>query len=374
MRCALSIFLIFLIKSVLAQKLPVIKANSEKVSIRENGKLFADAWRIVPSVKPDIHITNSTGVVTFITDVDSMVIKVNKTTAFNFIILYKGKDSALTQVKYEPGALEKLKAAAKYDYTDTKALPDFIYQESSFPKLKELKDKYNLDAVAGNASELSKILNLLKWVHQQITHDGQHNNPSTMNALQLLDSCKATGRGLNCRGFAVVLNEVYLSMGFKSRLITLESEVYQGSAHALNAVYSQEKQKWLWVDAEFGAYLMDEKGELLSPAEVRERIIQNKTIIVNPDASWNRKIYQTYQSYIIEFVAPLLYKISAAVSSEYDYESWTTTDKPSYIYLLPANAKADLKKYKETKLGKNGKYTMCEYVTTNPNLFWVKPK
>ena len=34
-------------------------------------------------------------------------------------------------------------------------------------------------------------------------------------------------------------------------------------------------KKWLWIDPTFDAYVMNEKGELLSIEEVRERLISD---------------------------------------------------------------------------------------------------
>jgi hypothetical protein len=90
---------------VLAQKenLPVIKANSVLVSIKEDGVLKENAWTIVPESCLDIYQTYSKEVI-FYTDVDSLFIKLPKNGTFDFIILLNESDSAYTQVKFQrPG-------------------------------------------------------------------------------------------------------------------------------------------------------------------------------------------------------------------------------------------------------------------------------
>jgi hypothetical protein len=123
-----------------------------------------------------------------------------------------------------------------------------------------------------------------------VRHDGNSYNPPLKNAIDLIHVCHAENRGVNCRMMAVILNECYLAMGFQSRFITcMPRETEFDDCHVINVVYSNDMQKWLWMDPTFCAYVMNEKGELLSVAEVRERLIQGEPLIINPDANWNRQ-------------------------------------------------------------------------------------
>jgi hypothetical protein len=84
--------------------LPLIKANSVLVSIRINGELERNAWRIVPEAKPDVYMAAVRGKsswVSFITDTDSIGFTVRPGDSYSFIILLNGKDSALTEIKGE---------------------------------------------------------------------------------------------------------------------------------------------------------------------------------------------------------------------------------------------------------------------------------
>lgn len=92
--------------------------------------------------------------------------------------------------------------------------------EPSDSNLIAVKEYFKLDSVAGTGNELSKIKNILTFIHNKIKHDGQHGNPKHLNSIALAEACKDGSRGLNCRGLATVLNECYLAMGFKSRFIT----------------------------------------------------------------------------------------------------------------------------------------------------------
>jgi hypothetical protein len=94
--------IIFLTSLSLAQtKIPVIKATSKRVSIRDGNEFNKNSWSLSPTARPDIYTaerTRKTKWVIFYTDIDSIKVKVKPGTRFNFIILYNGKDSCYTQI------------------------------------------------------------------------------------------------------------------------------------------------------------------------------------------------------------------------------------------------------------------------------------
>jgi len=78
-------------------------------------------------------------------------------------------------------------------------LPAFTYQPTTDSNLVALKNKFNLDSVAGTGDEISKIKRLLYWAHNSVRHDGNSNNPPVKNAIDLIAVCKKENRGVNCR-------------------------------------------------------------------------------------------------------------------------------------------------------------------------------
>ena len=328
---------ILTINSTKAQKkIITIRANSNQVDIREDKRLFKKAWTISPELKPDIHLTESKKI-TFYTDLDSITANISpKDSVFNFVILLNRKDSALTQIKYQKSKLSILKTAAKYDNNDKSYIPKFSYQSSDNPNLVRIRKELKLDSIAGTGSELSKILNLMHWLHYLIPHDGMNGNPEVMNALNMIAVCKKEGRGLNCRGLAMVLNECYLSLGIKSRYVTcLPKDTADPDCHVINMVYSNDLEKWIWIDPSFDAYVMNEKGELLGIEEVRERLINGKTLILSPDANWNRQQSQTKELYLENYMAKNLYILECPASSEYNMETNHEGKTYNYIRLIP---------------------------------------
>ncbi len=367
----LSLFVQFLF----AQKnIPIIKATSKKLDVRDGKNFRKQNWTISPEINPDVYETSSLGQkVTFITDKDSITVKIKKDTEFNFIVLLNDSIKANTQIKYKIPYLEKLKNAEKYNLSDNRFIPKFEYQSMDNPNLVRIRKDLKLDSIAGTGNEVSKILNLLHWVHNIIRHDGSSNNPTLKNAIDLIKVCKTEKRGVNCRMMATILNECYLSMGIKSRYITcMPKETEFDDCHVINMVYSNDLKKWIWIDPTFDAYVMNEKGELLGLGEVRERLIKGKTLILNPEANWNKKNSQTKEYYLETYMAKNLYRLETPLVSEYDSETWKSGKEITYVELLPLDGIVQTPQKKEQTNTKTG-VKFIHYKTNNPSLFWTEP-
>ena len=269
-----------------------------------------------------------------------------------------------------------IKKAKSYNPADNRPIPTFTYQSATEPNLVILRKTFKLDSIAGNGNEVSKVINLMYWIHNLVPHDGNHDNPVVKNAMSMINECKREDRGLNCRGLATVLNECYLSMGIKSRFVTClpkDSLHVDNDCHVINMVYINSLKKWIWIDPTFCAYVMDEKGQLLGLEEVRERLTSDKTLILNPDANWNHKASETKEYYLYYYMAKNLYKLECNISSEYDTETRIAGKKLTYVDLLPL----DYFKQKPDKTdytNKDNQVTFVNYNTNNPALFWAAPE
>ncbi|MFI5159906.1 MAG: hypothetical protein ACHQHN_01450 [Sphingobacteriales bacterium] len=100
------------------QKLPVIRANSKTISIRDGAFLDKGTWSLNPAEKPDVYTadrTRKTKFVTFYTDVDSIRVKVKPGSRFDFVVLYKGVDSCYTRIESAIPPKDTVRADAKPD-------------------------------------------------------------------------------------------------------------------------------------------------------------------------------------------------------------------------------------------------------------------
>lgn len=93
--CALSICL------YAQNNLPIIKANSKNVAIKDDGYLDKDAWFLSPETKPDIYYASRSiknKWVVFYTDVDSIKVKLEPGAQVDFIILLNNTDTCYTRI------------------------------------------------------------------------------------------------------------------------------------------------------------------------------------------------------------------------------------------------------------------------------------
>jgi hypothetical protein len=267
---------------------------------------------------------------------------------------------------------DKSKLLKEYpDFGTAKANEDFMfaYSDSTFPSLVELRQKYNLDSVAGSGLETQRIINLMRWAHQIVWHDGNSENPQPRNSLHLIDICKAENRGVNCRMMATILNEVYLAMGFKSRHITcLPYDKTDNDCHVVNIVYSNALNKWIMMDPTFAGYFMNQDSVLLGIEEIREKMITGEKLIINPNLNWNGNPYDKEEYYY--YMAKNLFRFLTPIESSFGYES--KEGQLTYINLNPF-------KYDSLKTGlvdttKHTNSLMINYYTNNAAYFWSKPK
>ncbi|HSH52551.1 MAG TPA: transglutaminase domain-containing protein, partial [Bacteroidales bacterium] len=239
-------------------------------------------------------------------------------------------NSSYVQLSYEE-YLNILESYPDYDYEETTSLPQFTYSEKTDSNLVKIRKIFKLDSVAGDGDEKTRILNLMKWVHNTVPHDGSLKNPQPINTFNIMNVCKTENRGVNCRGLSVMLHEVYLSLGFKSRYITcLPAKKDYVDCHVINAVFSNELNKWLYIDPTFSAYLTDENGRMLSIQEVREKMLSGEKIIVNNDINWNGEPYGS--SEYLTYISKNIFRLVSPIENEFDYES--KSDR-KFVELIP---------------------------------------
>jgi hypothetical protein len=264
-------------------------------------------------------------------------------------------------------------------YSNRKAeFPAFQYQSSNDdPALPEMRQRLKLDSIGGFGNEVSRLINIMHWVHNAIRHDGTTETGITvMNANNILETVKKKRIGIACGELATVLNDCYLAMGWTARKVYCfpkDSLKNDPDSHVINIVYAASLKKWLWMDPTNDAYVMNEKGHLLSIEEVRLALIKGKPLLVNPDANWNRQTSAIKEIYLYEYMAKNLYHLYSPVSNAFDYETKDSGKVISYIHLIPAVNFSKMTDKYQRKNRPNGAVTE-HYYTDNPALFWALPK
>ena len=269
----------------------------------------------------------------------------------------KKYQALLAQVK-DRQPLYVLKRSAPYAKEDKKI--EFIYQSKESNNLCMVRDYFKLDSVAGQGDELSKIINLLHFAHNNIRHDGNNRATAEIDAIDIYNYHKTTGKGVNCRQLAISLCEMYLSMGIPARYVTcMPADSLDFECHVINAVWSSQLQKWLYIDPTNDAWVTDENGTMLSIAEVRERLINDQPLVLCETANWNHQEQQTKEKYLDNYMSKNLYYFVCKKLNRFNPESlYRNNDPADDVRLIPVGF-----------VNNNWK---CD-TTTDPDIFWAKP-
>ena len=272
----------------------------------------------------------------------------------------KKYQALLAEVK-DRQPLSVLKKSAPYAKDAIKGDKPFSYESKDSKCLSVVREYFKLDSVAGQGDELSKIINLLHFAHDNMRHDGGNRAFAEMDAIDLYNYCKTTGRGINCRQLAISLCEMYLSMGIPARYVTcMPADSLDYECHVINTVWSSQLQKWLYIDPTMDAWVMDENGTMLSIAEVRERLRNDLPLVLCETANWNHESQQTKEYYLDYYMAKNLYYFVCKKYSRFNPESdYRPNPAEEDIRLIPVGFVND-----------NWK---CD-TTNDPYFFWAKPK
>ena len=244
--------------------------------------------------------------------------------------------SLLEEIK-QYDRLAILQKSSAYIKEDNDSLPQFVYQDSGNYRLMNVRTFFNLDSVAGDGDEISKILNILHFAHSTIRHDGGNFALCEFDAIDIYNYHKSTGKGVNCRHLAITLNEMYLSMGIPSRYVTcMPYNTRDQDCHVINSVWSSQYQKWIWIDPTFEAYVKDENGNLLSIPEVRNRLIEGRPLFLNEDANWNYENKQTKEYYLENYMAKNLYWFDCVTKYCFNPESRYRYVENKHVFLTPS--------------------------------------
>ena len=255
--------------------------------------------------------------------------------------------------------LEILKESPAYQ-RDTIQKPVFAYAHPSDSLLRLSRERFNLDSIAGTGNDVSRIKNLLYWVHDNIRHDGSNGlAPGPRNLRNTYDCSKRDSCGYDCRALAICLTEALLAEGIPARYITCESKKWDtdNDCHVICVAWSESLGKWIWVDPTFAAYVTDENGLLLHPGEVRYRLQHDMPLVLNPDANWNNEAPESKEEYLDEYMAKNLYIMSARILNQAEPEGETSRPVSRMAAIVPTGSD----------------YNNAHIITTDDEWFWQAP-
>lgn len=251
----------------------------------------------------------------------------------------------------------------------------FQYAPATDPDLTRLRQTYQLDSIAGRGSEIERIINLTRWTFRLTGHANNPEIPKELNAFHLIHLARDEHMQINCYMKTIILNEVFLAMGFASRQTHLLPHSREEEAsHFVTSVYSRSLGKWIFMDPDMGAYVTNDKGDILGVSEVRDRLVRGQRLVVRGfddggllglGGAWqelmNFKRGVSYPWFLTDFV----FKIQCPQVSMFDQRS---RPNRSYFQLIPDGYRPELLRAPDTTKSGN-----TIYFVNDEGLFWQKP-
>ncbi len=246
----------------------------------------------------------------------------------------------------------------------------FSYAEPTNENLKELRESYVLDTIAGQGSEIDRIINLMIWVYQLTGHANMPEFPAELNAFTFIQMAKDEGKQINCYMKTVILNEVYLAMGFHSRQTHLLPHSHEEEeSHLVTSVYSRKLGKWILMDPDFGTYVTDEKNNILGVREIRQRLIADAPMkTIHPGRNRFKTAWINLNNFIegadyLWFLSEFVFKIRCPRISSFGQGNASNRE---YFELIPDGYNEHLlQEPKTTALGNK------IYFINNEDIFWL---
>jgi len=249
----------------------------------------------------------------------------------------------------------------------------FTYADSSDENLRVLRDTYDLKTIAGQGSEIDQIINLTRWVFNLNGHANNPKFPKEINAFTVIHMATVENKTINCYLKTVVLNEVFLSMGYASRQTHLLPHSHEeDESHYITSVYSRTLGKWLWMDPDFGVYLTDEEGNILGYPEIRKRLISGDPLVehdLRTDQGGLTKVWDLFICWVEAadyqwYLSKNIFKVRCQQMSMFNQRS--NPDKV-YFELIPDG-------YREGLLNTSEMTERGEIIYINDEqLFWQAP-
>lgn len=154
---------------------------------------------------------------------------------------------------------------------------DKIIYNFACPQFNILKEKYNLESIAKQGSELEKAIRLLSFFAPRITHKGNFQNNIDCNAIDLLEYClDKAENGINCLNKSKIIQECCLALGIYARRIWLMPySPFDTENHVVTEIYDFDLKKWVMLDMTSNGYFINANGIPLSVFEMRNNFAMN---------------------------------------------------------------------------------------------------
>ena len=181
-----------------------------------------------------------------------------------------------------------------------------ITYEMDDPHFVQLREKYDLEKVAGKGSDFARAKRILHYLAPRLTHSSWYDNHVPCNALDLLAySFEQPEHGINCLNKSKILAECCLALGIYARRVSIMPySPYDFDNHVVTEIYDRKMEKWIMLDPTTAGFFVDEDKKPLSLLEMRHKFANDQfiTFVLSTDRcrdlAKSREKNSYYNSYI----------------------------------------------------------------------------
>lgn len=260
----------------------------------------------------------------------------------------------------EEDFLKILQLFSQFDREETRENFHFTYRTDD-PRLSNLREQFDYSEQIVRGKEFRSMVNMMTWVSDHLMGDGMCVPPEQLNAGYILTMTQKTRLKSNCFMHAVVLNEIFLSVGMRSRMVRcMPMDLEYMDCHCMTEVYCEEYRKWIAFDAANRAYYLDRGMTPLNLFEIRENLLHGRPLFVP-------MMRRSLSASLFRYLAKNLVRFESDQISQYDGENLTGERTILHFQSKNFPIRDKLADFPENRL------TLRHLHTSNPEIFWAKP-
>lgn len=270
----------------------------------------------------------------------------------------------MIHIELAPNKMQNLLEKSNEYTFDAACDPKFIYEYPNFWIRRKMERAFQLSKIPYGKSEFVHMANIMKYVYD-LLNAGERDGvtvPETINSFEVYKVIKNTKTYANCWMHSVMLTEIYLTLGYKARMVRCMTR--KGTSitecHCVTLVYSNQYNKWIIMDAANRAYYLNEDMVPMDIIELKQHFVENKNIIV-PGMPKERVVK------LLEYFRDHVYYFQTYLDSRYNIEG-----SKKYRIRYTLHSKNEYHNTFTMKYAMGG--TIEERYTTDVEFFMKKPE
>lgn len=169
-----------------------------------------------------------------------------------------------------------LQKSGAYHRSDERIDFSYTIDETREKEIREYFTKntgLDLEAINKKESDMEKVLLIADFISKNIPHANQKSPIKKQDAISLWEYHLNTENAFNCRFHSMMTCELLLSVGVVNNYVwCMPKSSTDDDCHVVNNVWISELHKWVMVDTDMRAYIVDKNNTPLSIQEIRENL------------------------------------------------------------------------------------------------------